>query len=121
MRKPNWSYEIGWHPVERVCGYRGFWVEIGYNEDAANGYVWCVQCCGSGYYFKTKEECYAYCFGRGFFHRDDSLAKIRTAKEAVAYCRGRGLHRFFGNADLGGRAWQHCLKYGLCAGDHNVL
>lgn len=84
MRKPNWNYADGWHPVERICGYRGFWVEIGYNEDAANGYVWCVQCCGSGHYFKTKGECYA-------------------------YCEGRGLHRVLNE----NRAWEHCVKYGL--------
>ena len=114
-RSSNWSYGDGWSPVDRICGHRGYWVEICHSGEKKDvGAPWCVRCCGAGYYFETQEECYAYCFGRGFLRRDDSRAKIRTAKEAVAYCRGRGLHRVLGNADLEGCAWQHCLKYGLC-------
>ena len=108
MRKPDWNYEIGWHPVERICGYRGFWVEVGYNENESCGYVWCVQCCGSGYYFKTKGECYAYCMGRRFLRRGRRHV-IYNRAEAEAYCKGRGLHRVLNE----NRAWEHCVKYGL--------
>lgn len=114
-KSPCWNRKKGWSSVERICGRRGCWVEIGHKTGAdADEMSWCVQCGGSGYYFSTKEECYAYLRGRRFLRRDDPRSKITSPAAALAYCRGRGLVNAPAWLNTEQRAWEHCVKYRLC-------
>lgn len=66
-RRVKWSE--GWSTIEDVCRQRGWWVEIGQNPDSPRPY--CVHFSGSGRYFKTLPDAYAYCRGRKWMSGPD--------------------------------------------------
>lgn len=112
---PRWAEDREWKPAEQICARQGFSVEIGHGTDPMYAErSWCVQFCGNGHYFATREECYAYLRGRGFIPPKDPRARIVNPACALAYCRGRKPKRFYGLRITEQMAWDFCVRYGIC-------